>query len=197
MIQPCTLFGGMFSFSPIKKWNRAVSRLVPLPITRSAGRPLIFHATYVKTSTETWRKNRYCYTSECGSGSSRGCLIERFHSASMQIYWNKRKRLHEKSVKFPTWPPWCHVKTLYTFSVDCEQSLFFFRFSESNARARERRSRETRETCLSRLALSVTRVAICVSRVLLDGLQKKERLLVVYIQCHVVSNLRLHSHGTE
>ena len=30
--------------------------------------------------------------------------------------------------------------------LDCEQSLFFFRFSESNARARERRSRETRET---------------------------------------------------
>ena len=65
--------------------------------------------------------------------------------------------------------------------VDCEQSLFFFRFSESNACARERRSRETRETraCLSRLAPSVTRVAICVSRVLFDGLQKKERLLVV------------------
>ena len=65
--------------------------------------------------------------------------------------------------------------------VDCEQSLFFFRFSESNACARERRSRVTRETraCLSRLAPSVTRVAICVSRVLLDGLQKKERLLVV------------------
>ena len=35
--------------------------------------------------------------------------------------------------------------------IDCEQSLFFL----------------------------VTRVAICVSRVLLDGLQKKERLLVV------------------
>ena len=30
--------------------------------------------------------------------------------------------------------------------LDCEQSLFFFRFSKSNARARERRSRETRET---------------------------------------------------
>ena len=30
--------------------------------------------------------------------------------------------------------------------LDCEQSLFFFRFSERNARARERRSRETRET---------------------------------------------------
>ena len=31
-----------------------------------------------------------------------------------------------------------------------------------------------------RAAPSVTRVAICVSRVLLHGLQKKERLLVVY-----------------
>ena len=30
--------------------------------------------------------------------------------------------------------------------LDCEQSLFFFRFSERNARARERRGRETRET---------------------------------------------------
>ena len=35
-------------------------------------------------------------------------------------------------------------------------------------------------SCLSRLARSVTRVAICVPRVLLDGLQKKERLPVVY-----------------
>ena len=34
-------------------------------------------------------------------------------------------------------------------------------------------------SCLSRLAQLVTRVAICVSRVLLDGLQKTERLLVV------------------
>ena len=52
--------------------------------------------------------------------------------ASMQIYWNKRKRLHEKSVHLPqdwfgtpTWPPFYwfgtpiwppsrHVKTLYT-----------------------------------------------------------------------------------
>ena len=81
--------------------------------------------------------------------------------------------------------------------IDCEQSLFFFRLSESNARAWERRSRETRQTraaareaspvplsCLSRLAPSVTRVAICVSRVLLDGLQKKERLLVVYPTDH-------------
>ena len=40
--------------------------------------------------------------------------------ASMQIYWNKRKRLHKKRVQFqedwfgtPKWPPWRHVKTLY------------------------------------------------------------------------------------
>ena len=48
--------------------------------------------------------------------------------------------------------------------IDCEQSLFFSR------------SREARET-----RAAVSRVAICVSRVLLDGLQKKERLLVVYM----------------
>ena len=53
--------------------------------------------------------------------------------ASMQIYWNKRKRLHERRVQFPqdwfgtqTWPPfrcfgtplwplWHHVKTLHRF----------------------------------------------------------------------------------
>ena len=28
-------------------------------------------------------------------------------------------------------------------NIDCEQSLFFYRFSESNARGRERRSRDT------------------------------------------------------
>ena len=62
------------------------------------------------------------------------------------------------------------VASAFTFCIDCEQSLFFFRFSESDARARERRSRETRET-------RAERVAMCVSRVLLDGLRKKERLL--------------------
>ena len=30
--------------------------------------------------------------------------------------------------------------------IDCEQSLFFFRFSKSSARTREQRSLETRET---------------------------------------------------
>ena len=72
---------------------------------------------------------------------------------------------------------------LFVNYIDCEQSLFFFQFSKGSARARERRSREkleTRAAALSHLAPSVTRVAICVSRVLLDGLQKKERLLVVY-----------------
>ena len=51
--------------------------------------------------------------------------------ASMQIYWNKRKRLHKKGTQLPKdwfgtptwppyyccgtpiWPPWRHVKTLY------------------------------------------------------------------------------------
>ena len=51
--------------------------------------------------------------------------------ASMQIYWNKRKRFHKKGIQLPQdwfgtptwppfhcfgtpiWPPWRHVKTLY------------------------------------------------------------------------------------
>ena len=54
--------------------------------------------------------------------------------ASMQMYWNKRKRLHKKRVQLPQdwfgtptwppfycfgtpiWPPWRHVKTLYSFA---------------------------------------------------------------------------------
>ena len=71
------------------------------------------------------------------------------------------------------------------------QSLFFFRFSEGNARARERRAVKRRDAktraaaredlsvlCLSRLAPSVTRVVICAFRayVLLDGLRKKRDL---------------------
>ena len=78
--------------------------------------------------------------------------------------------------------------------LDCEQSLFFFRFSESNARARERRSRETRETRAA--APPVTRVAIFVSRVLLDGLQKKERLLVVYGIALILDILLMNSCDT-
>ena len=56
--------------------------------------------------------------------------------ASMQIYWNKRKRLHNKGVQLPQddfgtptwapfhcfgtpiWTPWRHVKTLYK-RVEC------------------------------------------------------------------------------
>ena len=51
--------------------------------------------------------------------------------ASMEVYWNKRERLHKKRVQLPEdwfgtptwppfhcfgtpiWPPWRHVKTLY------------------------------------------------------------------------------------
>ena len=72
-------------------------------------------------------------------------------SASMQIYWNKRKRLHKKRVQLPQdwfgtqtwppfhcfgtqiWPPWRHVKTLYmdrenhwTYHWLPERDLIFF-----------------------------------------------------------------------
>ena len=60
--------------------------------------------------------------------------------------------------------------------------------------ARERRSRETRETWASASPVShhQSRVAICVFRVLLDGLQKKERPLVVYgLQKTVSKHLKM------
>ena len=84
--------------------------------------------------------------------------------------------------------------------IDCEQSLFFFkqtlksRFTclvcqhfSSDAKKSLDRERPfslalrvvSLFSFLSRLAPSITRVGICVSRVLLDRLQKKERLLVV------------------
>ena len=69
-------------------------------------------------------------------------------------------------------PPYVFALELNVL-LDCEQSLFFFRFKKRSAR--EWPCRETRNEG----APSVTRVAICASGVLLDGLQKKERLLVV------------------
>ena len=63
--------------------------------------------------------------------------------ASMQIYCNKRKRLHKKRVQLPgdwfgtptwqpfhcfgtpIWPPWRHVKTLYTKTLRlCHEDYF-------------------------------------------------------------------------
>ena len=63
---------------------------------------------------------------------------------------------------------------MYTviLALDCEQSLFYFRFSKGSAGARERWAAKPRDTSLAPL---VTRVVICVSRT-----KKKERLLVVY-----------------
>ena len=64
-----------------------------------------------------------------------------FFSFEISVYFSKYFSLHLFIFILLRSP-------LITFKLklDCEQSLFSFRFSESNARARERRSRETRET---------------------------------------------------
>ena len=75
-----------------------------------------------------------------------------------------------------------------------------------HARASVERDARNEGGSLSRLAPSVTRMAICVSRILLDGLQKKERLLVAYRReelitiflcclCWVIINKPLYSAG--
>ena len=60
--------------------------------------------------------------------------------------------------------------------LDCEQSLFFFLFSKGSARARERRSRETRETraALPSRAISLTRGHLRVSRFARRTTEKRE-----------------------
>ena len=62
--------------------------------------------------------------------------------------------------------------------IDCEKSLFFFRFSKGSARARERLAAKPRDArnedgSLSLLAPSVTRVVICVSRAFCSTDQEK------------------------
>ena len=61
--------------------------------------------------------------------------------AYMQIYWNKRKRLHKKRVQLPedwfgtpTWPPWRHVKILYKLQITRETSLVDWIWVEKNCR---------------------------------------------------------------
>ena len=71
------------------------------------------------------------------------------------------------------------------FTVDCKQPFSFFRFSKGSTRARERwdarneggsprrKKRVSLFSCLSRLAPSVTRVVICVSRAFCSTDQEK------------------------
>ena len=55
--------------------------------------------------------------------------------------------------------PIIQARALCGRDLDCEQSLFFFRFSESNARARERRSRPYHAISHARGHLRVSRFA--------------------------------------
>ena len=79
--------------------------------------------------------------------------------------------LHNSTATFCVW-----IKAL----IDCEHSLFFFRFSEGSARAREKRRRQPEKkkewlfffVPVSR-AFSQARGHLRVSRVLLDGPRKK------------------------
>ena len=88
-----------------------------------------------------------------GKGYSSFSGGDRFMGFFISGFYCIRREKHKIRKSFDTQ---CDIRLVcaYELLVDCEQSLFFF-------------------------APSVTRVAICVSSVLLDGLQKKERLLIV------------------
>ena len=102
-------------------------------------------------------------------------------SASMQIYWNKRKRLHKKRAQLPQdwfgtptwppfhcfgtpiWPPWRHVKTLYSVIRFCE----FLRGVIASYTAKDKFSINTLFlNCtiqLTRACSSITRVSLFAS----------------------------------
>ena len=68
---------------------------------------------------------------------------------------------------------------LLASSVDCEQSLFFFRFNEGSARARERRAAKPRDARNDGGARSYLRL----SCVLLDGPRKKRDCSQSSLRC--------------
>ena len=104
-----------------------------------------------------------------------------------------------------------HRRRLEVNEINCEQSHFFFRLSEGSARARERRSRETRETraaarkekrvTLFFRASPVSRLQsrawsfTCLAR-FARWTKKKERLLVVSSKelMNRIVNLNLSEH---
>ena len=74
------------------------------------------------------------------------CPMERFHSRDQYLckFIGTKESVYIKNCSTPTGLFW--DTNMAAVSLDCEKSLFFLRFSESNARARKRRSRETHET---------------------------------------------------
>ena len=101
-----TVCARRYSHRRISKWSRLSAAGLALDC-RAGGRGFDFRGRTNRAFSLTW-------------------------PASMLIYWNKRKHLHEKRVKLPEdflgtptwppfhcfgtpiWPPWRHVKTLYT-----------------------------------------------------------------------------------
>ena len=77
------------------------------------------------------------------------------------------------------------ISIRFIFFIDCEQSLFFFRFSMGSVRARERRAAKPRDASpILRLQSRAWSFA-CLGR-FARRTKKKERLLVVYILQHWV-----------
>ena len=86
--------------------------------------------------------------------------------------WRSRRQTSTQTfLECPPFPP--PPQGMDLLRLDCEQSLFFFRFSRGRARARERRAEWRGRQPAARLAPSVTRVVICVSRAFSSTDQEK------------------------
>ena len=89
--------------------------------------------------------------------------------------WRPRRQTSTQT--FLEWPPppppFPQVMDL--LRLDCEHSLFFFRFNGGRAHARERRAEKRGRQPPARLACSVTRVVTCESRAFCSTDQEKKR----------------------
>ena len=123
---------------------------------------------------------------------------------------------HVPILSFPPQVSLSRLKFVHLLSVeiDCEQSLFFFRFSEGIAGAlkcrgkkwgwqpekKKRKKKKVSFWCLSCLTPSITQVVICVSHTFCLTDQEKERLLLqtaYFIWSWVrASSLTMHASAT-
>ena len=96
-----------------------------------------------------------------------------------KYWWCKEKINAGHSWELEGWSEHFYQHYLLVSNVDCEQSLFFFRFSEGSARARERRAAKPRDARNDGGARSYLRL----SCVLLDGPRKKRDCSQSSLRC--------------
>ena len=134
-IAPCRLFegGGTRQHSSryfrLFRWSRVKTKLTTYQYTvnsRLEDTPLITDTPILRTAAKAPPKIPYRYFTEI---NSRYRVFSLTWPVSVQIYWNKRKRVHKKRVQLPqnwfgtpTWPPFLCFGMMAAVT-SCENTL--------------------------------------------------------------------------